>query len=159
LARHSSWDLGRAREAVAPLAGMSGPLLPMLHRLQETFGYIDRAAVPLLADLLNLSRAEVHGVVTFYRDFRTEPPAPHTIEICRAEACQSMQGEALLEHLRARLGIGPGETTADGRIALREVFCLGHCACAPSATIDHEPHARLTPAALDRLLDVLETRQ
>jgi len=137
---------------------MPGALLPMLHRLQEEFGYIDHDAVPLLAELLNLSRAEVHGVVTFYRDFRQTPPGRHTIDICRAESCQAMQGEALLAHAQERLGIEAGETTADGAVSLREVFCLGHCAASPAVLIDGEPYARLTPQRLDSLLDDLAVR-
>jgi formate dehydrogenase subunit gamma len=156
VASFSSWDREQAEALVAPLAGMAGALLPMLHRLQDTYGYIHPEAVPLLAELLNLSRAEVHGVVTFYRDFRQSPPGRHLIEMCRAESCQSVQGEAVLAHLCERLGLEPGQTAADGSVTLREVYCLGHCAASPAAMIDHEPHGRLTAAAVDRLLADLD---
>lgn len=156
VARFDPWDRAQAQALLAPLAGMAGPLLPMLHRLQETFGYIHAEAVPLLARTLNLSRAEVHGIVTFYRDFRLTPPGRHLIEVCRAESCQAMQGEAVLARFCERLGLAPGETAQDGSVTLRETFCLGHCAASPAALVDHEPHGRLTPRLVDQLLDRLE---
>ena len=153
MASYSRWDPGRAHELVAPMATMAGPLLPMLHRLQETFGYVHHDAVPMLADLLNLSRAEVHGVLSFYRDFRTAPPAPHTIEICRAEACQSAGCEALADHLVEKLGIEFGETTPDGRVTLEPVYCLGLCSISPAAMIDGRLVARLDAKRLDKALE------
>ena len=158
VARFSPWDCAQAQALVAPMAGMAGALLPMLHRLQDTYGYVHPDAIRMLADVLNLSRAEVHGVVTFYRDFRQSPPGTHLIEVCRAESCQSVQGEEVLARFCDRLGLEPGETAADGSMTLREVYCLGHCAASPAVMIDHEPHGRLTPQQVDWLLDALESR-
>lgn len=145
-----------ARAMVEPLRGLDGALLPMLHRLQDAYGWIDPQAVPVLADLLNLSRAEVHGVVSFYSDFRSSPPGRHVIAVCRAEACQAAGGTALLERACGRFGIGPGATTADGRWTLDQVFCLGLCACGPAVMLDGEPHGRLTVEAFDQLVDAVE---
>jgi formate dehydrogenase subunit gamma len=124
----------------------------MLHALQEYFGYIDRAAVPLLAETLNLSRAEVVGVINFYHDFRQEPPGAHTLQVCRAEACQSMGCEALLDHVRVALGIDVGETTADGAVSLKAVYCLGNCALSPAVMLDGRLYGRVSTAKADRLL-------
>lgn len=120
-----------------------GPLLVMLHAIQERLGYVDPAAVPLLARELNLSRADVHGVVTFYRDFRTEPAGAVTVRVCRAEACASLGAERVLADLELSLGIGLGETTADGAVTLDQVFCLGNCALGPSGQINGRVHGRL----------------
>jgi formate dehydrogenase subunit gamma len=148
-----TWEDGRAREVIAAHAEGEGVLLPILHALQKTFGYIPEAAVPLVAEAINWSRADVHGVVSFYHDFRREPPARHALKLCRAEACQAMGGEKLAEHARTRLGLDWGETTADGRITLEPVFCLGLCATAPSAMIDGRPVGRLTETRLDAAID------
>jgi formate dehydrogenase subunit gamma len=131
---------------------MSGALLSILHALQDRFGYIDPAAVPLIADALNLSRAEVHGVVTFYHDFRESPPGRQVVRVCRAEACQSMGGERLAAHIKERLGIDFHETSADGSFTLEPVFCLGDCACSPAVMIDGRLHGRVDPARFDRLI-------
>jgi len=146
------WDEEAARRLAEGLKGLDGALLPILHALQETFGYVDRAAVPMVADVLNLSRAEVEGVVGFYHDFRRSPPARHSVRLCRAEACQAMGGERVAAELEAALGIATGETTADGRVRLEAVYCLGNCALSPAALIDGKLYGRVTaPAALDRL--------
>lgn len=129
-----------------------GPLLEILHEVQRAFGCVPGALVPVVAEALNLSRAEVHGVVTFYHYFRDTPPGRRVLRLCRAEACQSMNGRALEEHATRRLGIGCGETTGDGRVTLEAVYCLGLCACAPAAMLDGEVHGRLTPERLDELL-------
>jgi formate dehydrogenase subunit gamma len=129
-----------------------GALLPMLHMLQAHFGYIDRAAVPLLAETLNLSRAEVVGVINFYHDFRQEPGGVHTLQVCRAEACQSMGCEPLLDHVRGRLGVDVGETTADGALSLRAVYCLGNCALSPAVMLDGRLYGRVSTTLADRLL-------
>lgn len=147
------WEEGRAREVIAAHAAGEGALLPILHALQEAFGHIPEAAVPMIAETINWSRADVHGVVSFYHDFRREPPGRHELKLCRAEACQSMGGDALAARARAKLGIGWGETTPDGRVTLGPVFCLGLCATAPSAMIDGKPVGRLTQARLDALID------
>jgi formate dehydrogenase subunit gamma len=133
-----------------------GALLPLLHAVQEAFGYVDDAAVPVIAKALNLSRAEVHGVLTFYHDFRRAPAGRHVLRLCRAEACQSMGCETLAEGLKARLGIDFGATTPDGRITLESVYCLGNCALSPAAMLDGRLHGRLDERRLDGLLAATE---
>ena len=137
-------------------AGQIGALMPVLHSIQERMGYIPAEAIPLIAMTLNLSRAEVHGVMHFYHDFRSEPAGDHVIQLCRAEACQAMGGRALEAHVKARLGIEYGQTTANGRFTLDPVYCLGNCACAPSVCVDDAVHARVTPERFDQLLDALQ---
>jgi formate dehydrogenase subunit gamma len=129
-----------------------GPLLEILHDVQHSLGFVPAEAVPLIAGELNLSRAEVHGVVSFYHHFRDTPPGRRVLRLCRAEACQAMNGRALEAHVRQRLGIEFGETTPDRGITLEAVYCLGLCACAPAAMIDGEVHGRVTPARLDELI-------
>jgi formate dehydrogenase subunit gamma len=146
------WKRERAAEIIAAHAKGEGATLLVLHALQETFGCVPEEAVPMVADALNLSRAEVHGVVTFYHDFRREPPGRHVLKLCRAEACQSRGGDALAEHAHARLGTGWGGTTADGSVTVEPVFCLGLCACAPAAMLDGRVVGRLDGARLDALL-------
>lgn len=128
-----------------------GPLMPILRELQDRCGYVDRRSVPILAEGLNLSQAEVFGVISFYKDFRQQPSGAHTVLICRAEACQSVGAEALAAHARSRFGIDFGQTTADSRVSLDQVFCLGNCALGPSAMVDGELHGRVDAAALDSL--------
>ncbi|MGV0821130.1 formate dehydrogenase subunit gamma [Martelella sp. AMO21009] len=149
-------DLGFEREAVAARTTAivedhlqrEAPLLPILHDVQSEFGHIPEAALRLVAEMLNLSRAEVHGVISFYHDFRREPAGRHVLKICRAEACQSMGGEALADGLRAALGLDWHETTADGRLTLEPVYCLGLCSCAPAAMLDDALYGRLDEATL-----------
>ena len=148
-----SWNVERASSCIEALRQQPGALLPILHALQEAFGYIDSAAVPLIADALNLSRAEVHGVVSFYHDFRARPPGRHVLKLCRAEACQSMGADALGAKARERLRIDWGETSGDGRVTLEAVFCLGLCACAPAAMLDDKVVGGLDETKLDALLD------
>jgi formate dehydrogenase subunit gamma len=150
--RHEVFSPEQVRALVARHVGLEGPLLPVLHAIQEAFGHVPEAAVPVIADELNLSRAEVWGVVTFYHDFRREPAGRHVVRICRAEACQSMGGERLAAEAERRLGIGFGETSADGRVTLEAVYCLGLCATAPAALVDGRPVGRLDAAALDDIL-------
>ena len=133
-----------------------GPLIEILHHIQHRLGYIDPEVVPLLAAALNLSRADVHGVVTFYRDFRSEPAGRVTLKICRAEACQSMGAEKLVARLEQWLGIKVGQTTPDGATTLEQVFCLGNCALSPSAQINGRVYGRLDP---DRVIDVVRAEQ
>ena len=130
-----------------------GPLIEILHEVQAEFGCIPAGAVAVIAGLLNLSRAEVHGVVTFYHHFRTKAPGRHVLQVCRAESCQAAGGRAIERHAQDRLGIGFGETTADGRVSLEAIYCLGLCACSPAAMLDGEVHGRVTPERLDALLD------
>jgi len=134
-------------------AGFEGPLLPVLHAVQAEFGHIPQAALPVIAQALALSRAEVHGVISFYHDFRSAPAGAHVVKLCRAEACQAVGADALAAQVQARLGIGWGETTADRRITLDPVFCLGLCACGPAALVDGAPLGRVDAAQLLDLLD------
>ena len=125
--------------------------MPMLHALQEVFGYVDKDAVPLLADALNLSKAEVYGTITFYHDFRNHPAGKHVVKMCRAEACQAMGADALHAHCKRSLGIDWHGTTADGAVTLEPVFCLGLCHSAPAALIDDRGVARIDSAKADAL--------
>jgi formate dehydrogenase subunit gamma len=147
-----AWSETRAGEIIAAHAQREGAALPILHALQEEFGYVPQGAIPMLAHALNRSRAEIHGVVTFYHDFREAPAGRHVLKLCRAEACQSMGGRELAAHAQQRLGIGFHETTADGRWSLEPVFCLGNCACAPAVMIDEAVHGRVSAGRLDELL-------
>lgn len=127
-------------------------LIEILHRVQAEVGHVPEAVVQTLAGALNLTRAEVHGVVTFYHDFKREPHGRHVLKMCRAEACQSMGGEALVERAESQLGVSCGATAADGSVTLEAVYCLGLCATSPSAMLDGRVVGRLTPARLDSLL-------
>ena len=127
-------------------------LIEILHEVQAEIGWVPEASVPALADALNLTRAEVHGVVTFYHDFRRQPAGQHVLKLCRAEACQSMGVDALVAHAEDRLGIKCGNTTANGRVTFEAVYCLGLCATAPSAMMDGRVVGRLTAPKLDALL-------
>jgi formate dehydrogenase subunit gamma len=147
-----TWDAERAALRIAELQDMPGALIPILHALQEEFGYIDREVIPVVAEAVNLSRAEVVGVINFYHDFRQEPPGRHLLQVCRAEACQSMGCEALVDHLKTRLGVDMGETTADGKVTLKAVYCLGNCALAPAVMLDGNLHGRVSTAWADYLL-------
>lgn len=140
------------RGLVAPLASLEGPLLPMLHAVQEAWGHVPQGAVPVLADVLNISRAEVHGVISFYHDFRDHPAGRHVLKICRAEACQAMGGHAIAESALQKLGIGWHGTTPDGAVTVEPVYCLGLCACAPAAMVDGRVVGRLDDARIDRIL-------
>lgn len=146
------WDPDEARALVAALASLRGALLPALHAVQDRFGYVDPEGIPIIAEVLNLSRAEVHGVITFYDYFRTAPPGRHVLRVCRAEACQAMQGEALEAAAKALLDTDFHGTSADGAITLEPVFCLGNCGCAPAVMLDDEVHGRVTPDHLATLV-------
>jgi formate dehydrogenase subunit gamma len=147
----NTWDAIAAEGIIATHEGLEGPMLPILHAMQEEFGCIPEDAIRLIAARLNLTRAEVHGVVSFYHDFRREPAGRHVLKLCRAEACQSMGGEANAARLLQRLGLDWGETTKDGRLTVEAVYCLGLCACAPNAMLDGELHGRLDAGALEML--------
>jgi formate dehydrogenase subunit gamma len=140
------------RRLVEARAAEPGALLPILHAIQDRLGYVPETAVPIVAEALNLSRAEVHGVVTFYHYFRTTAPGKRTLYLCRAEACQSMGSRALENHARKKLGIDFHGTTADGRFSLEPVYCLGNCACSPAVMVDETVHGRVTPQRLDEIL-------
>ena len=134
-----------------------GGLLPLLHTIQAKIGYVPPESVAAIAKGLNLSRAEVHGVISFYHDFRSAPAGRHVLQICRAEACQAMGSRVLEAHAKDILGIDFGGTTPDGAVSLEPVYCLGNCACSPSVRIDDAIHARVDAARLDVLLDALTT--
>jgi formate dehydrogenase subunit gamma len=142
----------RVREIVAAHRGERGALMPILHAIQAEYGHIDPKAIPVIAEELNLSRADVHGVVTFYKDFKQESPGRTTVRICRAEACQAVGSEALAARVQARLGVGFGETTADRAVSLEAVFCLGNCALGPSVEVGGRLFGRMDADRLDALL-------
>ena len=147
------WNADIAQNRIQELENLPGALLPILHSLQEEFGYIDEAAVPLIARSLNISQAEVHGTISFYHDFRRATPGRHVLKVCRAEACQSMGCDSLIEHIENRLGIPLSGTTEDGRITLEQIFCLGMCASSPALMLDDRPYARVSPDVADSLID------
>lgn len=153
MSRRTAWNADRASLRIGELRQLPGAVLPILHALQDEFGYIDQAAVPLIAAALNLSRAEVHGIVSFYHDLRKAPPGSHVLKLCRAEACQSMGADALAAEARERLRVDWGETSADGRVTLEPVFCLGLCASAPAGMLDGKVVGGLDRARLGVLLD------
>ena len=130
----------------------SGDLLPVLHAIQDSVGYIPRAAIADIAGVFNLSRAEVHGVVSFYHHFRTQPPAQHQVQVCRAEACQGMGADHLLEHAQQALGCKVHGKSADGKFSLEPVFCLGLCASSPAIMIDEKVHAKVSLVRFDKLI-------
>ncbi len=147
----------RSRDIIHDLKPLEGPMLPILHALQAEFGYLPDAVKPIIADELNLSRAEVHGVVTFYPDFRDHPGGRHVLKICRAEACQSMGGDDLADRVRSLLGIDFHQTTPDDAVTLEPVYCLGLCACAPAAMLDGAVYGRVDEHCLSEI--VAELRQ
>jgi formate dehydrogenase subunit gamma len=149
---YEPWNAERGAEIIASLADVEGGTLVILHALQEAFGYVPEPAIPMLASALSLSRAEVHGVFTFYHDFRREPAGRHVLKLCRAEACQAAGGDALAARAEARLGVALGNTTADQRVTLEPIYCLGLCATAPSAMLDGRVVGRLNEARLDALM-------
>jgi formate dehydrogenase subunit gamma len=149
----NAWDPDRALTRIRDLQQLPGALLPILHSLQEEFGYVDKAAVPMIAEALNLSHADVHGVISFYHDFRHEAPGRHVLKLCRAEACQSMGCEKTIGHIEKRLGIKLGETTPDGTFTIQAIYCLGNCALSPAAMLDGKPYGRVTPEVADFLVD------
>ncbi|MDO5704219.1 MAG: formate dehydrogenase subunit gamma [Paracoccus sp. (in: a-proteobacteria)] len=145
----------RLNAIIARHTGREGPLLPILHDIQAEWGMIPEPAQPVIAAALNMTRAEVYGVVSFYHDFRDRPAGRHTLRLCRAEACKSMGADELADQVRRALGIDWHETTPDGRITLEPVFCLGLCACAPSAQIDGRLHGRVSAEKLEKLTGAL----
>ncbi len=151
LAAAKSWDAGTALSIVQQKKSLDGALMPILHALNDEFGYVDASVVPVIAEELNLSRAEVHGVLTFYHDFRKEPAGRHVVKVCRAEACQSMAGRELEDHIKQHLKVELGGTTADKRVTFEAIYCLGLCACAPSMMVDGKLHGRMTPAKFDKI--------
>jgi len=137
---------------LAQHAGLPGPLLPILHAVQDELGCIAPAYVARIADALNLSRAEVHGVISFYHYFRQHEPGRHVVHVCRAEACQAMRSDATEQHAKGELGVEYGGTSADGVFTLEPAYCLGNCAAAPTVMIDEKLYGRVTPERLDAIL-------
>jgi formate dehydrogenase subunit gamma len=152
------WAPQAIQAEVDALKHKPGALLPILHALQNRFGFIPEAAVPIIAEALNQTRAEVHGVISFYHHFRTTPPGRHVVQICRAEACQAVGARQLEAHAKTRLGVDYHQTTGDREITLEAVYCLGNCACGPSIRVDDSVRGRVTPEVFDALLDELQTR-
>jgi len=147
------------REIVTGMKDMPGALLPILHEIQHGIGYVPSDCVSVIAEGLNLSRAEVHGVISFYHHFRSEPTGKHLVQICRAEACQAVGARALEAHVLKSLNVEFGETTADGNVSLEPVYCLGNCACGPSVQVGDDVYARVTPERFDELVAELGSSQ
>lgn len=140
------------RRILAQMKSRPGPLLEVLHGIQDDLGFIPAAAVPLIAEELNLSRAEVHGVISFYHHFRSAPPGRHIVQVCRAESCQAMGAERLAEHAADRLGVELEQTTGDGAFSLQSVYCLGLCACSPAIMVDGHVYGRVTAERFDQVI-------
>ncbi len=150
-----AWSPEACEAIIAEHRKVEGATLPILHAIQAAFGHVPEAALPILAKALNLTRAEVYGIVTFYHDFRRQPPGRHVLRLCRAEACQSMGGDALADHMRKELAIDWHATTTDGTVTLEPVYCLGLCATAPAAMLDGTPLGRLDAGRLCAILDAV----
>ena len=150
--RYEPWSAERAQMIIDANKHREGAALPILHALQHVFGCVPEAAVPLVAEALNLSRAEIYGTVTFYHDFRNEPPGRRVLKLCRAESCQAAGGDALAARAEAKLGVAMGETTLDNRVTLEPVYCLGLCHSSPAAMLDKHVFGMLDEAKLDQLV-------
>src|ERR1700704_93613 len=149
---YEPWDEARGAEIIAEHDKVEGPTLVIRPAPQEPLGSAPNPAIPMIAQALNLSRAEIHGVFTFYHDFRHQPAGRHVLKLCRAEACQAAGGDALAARAEAKLGIALGNTTADQRVTLEPIYCLGLCATAPSAMLDGRVIGRLNEARIDALV-------
>ena len=157
---NAAFDARMIDDIVADLADQPGALMLVLHAVNERVGYIPVELVPTIARALNLSRAEVHGVISFYHDFRTERPGRKVIRVCRAESCQAMGAVALAEHIQSRLGIEFGQTSADGDFTLEPVYCLGNCACSPAIVVGEDLYGRVDPKRFDEIFStVTSSRQ
>ncbi|WP_256749045.1 formate dehydrogenase subunit gamma [Mesorhizobium sp. Mes31] len=142
----------RTAAIIQEMRGLEGPLLPILHGIQEEFGHVPQDSLPVIAEALNISRAEVHGVVSFYHDYRSHPAGRHVLKLCQAESCQSMGSDAIAAKIKQLLGIGFHETTRDGSVTLEPVYCLGLCACSPSAMLDGEVIGRLDDTKIEEIV-------
>ena len=158
MALHES-NMNAIRIAIAGEKDKPGALLPILHGIQDRIGHIPPEAVAVIADELNLSRAEVHGVISFYHYFRQTPPGRHTVQICQAESCQAMGSARLTAHAKQALGIDFHETTTDQEFSLEPVYCLGNCACSPAVMIDDDVYGRVSNDRLSHLLDTVRKAQ
>ncbi len=152
-----SWDRETVQSIALSLKGKPGALMLILRRVQDTLGWVPREAVPVIAKILNLSRAEVHGVVTFYHDFRHHPPAKNIIKVCRAESCQAMGGVSLAQHIKDRLRCDFGHSSADGAYTLDAIYCFGNCACSPAVMVNGKLLGRVTPSRFDEALAKLDS--
>ncbi|GAB2720739.1 formate dehydrogenase subunit gamma [Halomonas garicola] len=158
MSAYPEWTSSLIQAETNALKHKPGALLPILHAIQDRFGFIPREAVPIIADTLGQTRAEVHGVISFYHHFRATPPGNHVLQVCRAEACQAVGSRTLEAHAKARLGVDYHQTTADREITLEAVYCLGNCACGPSLRLDDSVYGRVTPESFDALVDELRTQ-
>ena len=150
--REQPFDMAAVTQAIAAHQHRPGAMLPILHAIQEHVGFVPAESVPLIADALNVSRAEVHGVLSFYHDFRQQPAGQHVVKICRAEACQAVGSEALAQHAQKAIGCDFHASTNDGKFTLEPIYCLGLCACGPNVMIDGQSYGRVSAEKLDRLL-------
>lgn len=148
---------GRTSAVIAAHAHLEGSLLPILHGIQDEFGFVPTDSLPVIADALNISKAEVHGVVTFYHDYRNQPAGRHVLKLCQAEACQSMGSDRVAAMVKQALGIGFHETSLDGSVTLEPVYCLGLCACAPSAMLDGQVIGRVDADAIEEIMAEIRT--
>lgn len=153
----SDWNTEMIREEVAALQHQPGALLPILHAIQNRIGYVPEGAIPIIAEMLQQTRADIHGVISFYHHFRTRPTGSNVLEVCRAEACQARGGRAFERHVQEKLGVGYHETTADNEFTLEPVYCLGNCACGPSIRVNDDIIGRMTPHKFDQLQNQLTT--
>ena len=151
------WNPDMIRQEVAALKHKPGALLPILHAIQNRIGYIPEGAVPIIAEELQQTRADVHGVISFYHHFRSRPAGSHIVQVCRAEACQARGGRGLESHILEKLGVDYHHTTADYEFTLEPVYCLGNCACGPSISVDNTVYGRMSPQKFDQLADTLTT--
>ncbi len=147
-----TWDADAVRSIAQSLKDKPGALMIILRRVQDTLGWVPSDSVPIIAKILNLSRAEVHGVVTFYHDFRHAPPGKNVVKVCRAESCQAIGAVALAEHIKQRLQCDFGKTSADGGVTLDAVYCFGNCACSPAVMLNGKLLGRVTPESFDEAL-------
>ena len=152
MSQRTDFDVGLARTLIDQKRTLPGATLPILHDLMEQFGYIDDAAIPVIAEALNISRAEALGVVSFYHDFRRSPAEGRVLKLCRAESCQAMGCEDLVSHLGARHGVTVDAADEDLEIRVETVYCLGNCALSPAALLDGQPIGRLDRDRLDAIV-------
>jgi len=150
-----AWTPAQIQTVVDEHRSMPGAMLPTLHAIQDRFGHIPEAAVPIIAEALRHTRADVHGIISFYHHFRTQPPGHSVVQVCRAEACQARGSRQLENHVKAVLGVDYHHTTSDGEITLEPVYCLGNCACGPTIRVNDDIHGRMTAAKFDRLAEQL----
>ncbi len=151
------WTPDIIRQEITTLKHKPGALLPILHAIQDRIGYIPEGAVPIIAEELQQTRADIHGVISFYHHFRTKPAGSHVLQVCRAEACQAQGGRALESHIKEKLGVDYHHTTADYEFTLEPVYCLGNCACGPSISVDNKVYGRMSSQKFDQLTNRLTT--